>query len=650
MAVYSAESFNLSVDGRPDRVLGALVSWELLGVLGLEPELGRDFTVEDDTEGAPRVAMVSSAYWHNRMDSDLGVIGSTLRIDSEEYIIIGVLPAAAVVPSNAQVWAPLSVLDFCCEPGQNAGSYWLDGVGRLRQGVSIEQAREDLAAVHTGLVDSLGNARTDATPRIEPLRERQVGDTRPILVVLLLRAVPEEVRGWVTLQIHWRLALFAVALAVATALVSGLAPAVMAARTAPQRALRDAGNRRSTGLGQRRALAALAVTEIALAAVLLVGAGLLLDAFRVMTKGDPGYRTDPLTFTRSLPAATYPDSVAQRAFFARVEERIGALSGVESAGWSTIRPLGGHTGYFFDVEDGLERREGDVSPVVLTRYATPSYFDAMGITFLHGAPYGSLAGVEEGPFEVVVNETFARTFWGEIDVVGRRIHTGSDDAAWLPIAGVVRDTQHYGPDTPMRPGVFLPFASSFGGRGTATVALRSAGDPLQLVSAARELTLNLDPDVPLFGIGTMADHLRERTWNWRMYSGLLGAFGGAALLLALGGVYTTFSYVVSQRRMEIGIRLALGARDSQVLREVLRGGMLIAGVGIGVGTLLAFVAAGLVATTLVHASPRNPWLYIAVAFVLGQPPCSRTSCPLAAPLAPTPSPRCEPSELKRRLA
>lgn len=689
MAVYDDQSFNLAVDGRPDRVRGALVSWRLLEVLGLEPQLGRDFTAADFAEDAPRVAMVSEPYWRTRMASDHGVLGSVLRVDSEEYTVIGVLPPEAVIPVGAMVWAPLSVLSFCCEPGQNSGSWWLDGVGRLADGVTIEQAREDLRSVHAGLVEELGDSRKAATPRVEPLHEIEVGDRRPILVVMLaavgvllliacanvgglmlarasnraremgirvalgaargrivrqllteslllsciggaigvglghlamqqlFRAMPEEMRGWVSLSTDWRFAAFAVALAGATALLFGLAPALHAARVQPQQALQATALRASAGRERRRALRFLVVAEIALAVVLLVGAGLLVQTFRSLTTRDPGFRSDVLTFAVSLPDPTYPDHAARLAFHERLRERVAELPGVESLGATTLRPLRGHTGYFFQPEDGVERPAEESSPVVLTIFATPEYFETMGITFLRGQPYGPREGIEEGaPFGVVVNETFARTFWGDVDVVGRRVHTGGDDMPWLTVAGVTRDTLHYGPDTPMRPGVFLPFASWFGDRRSAVVALRGRADVTSLLGPARQIAQEMDPDVAVFDAGTMGEHLRADTWSWRMYAGLLGVFAAAALALALGGIYSTVSYVVGQRRGEIGIRMALGARNRQVLGAVLRDGMVLTGGGLALGLVLAFVAAGLASTALVEASPRDPMLYLAVAGTL----------------------------------
>lgn len=689
MAVYDTRSFNLAVDGRPDRIGGALVHWRLLHVLGLEPVIGRDFTAQDWVEGAQLVTLVSERFWRERLGGSPDALGSTVRFDSREHTVIGVYPDEAVLPQGVEAWTLLTTIDGCCELSERQGSWWLAGIGRLRPDVTLEQALADLRAVHAGLVDEYGGSREVATPRLDPLHELLVEQTRPMLLVMLgavalllliacgnvagmmlaraagrgreigirtalgagrgrivrqllteslmlsvvggalgvllghvamqrlVAAMPERARGWVRIEADWRIFAFAVGIAALTALVFGLAPALYASRRSAAGALQEGAVRGSAGGVRRRALSGLVVAEVALAVVLLVGAGLLLGAFRTLTERDPGFRTDPVTYSVSLPEAGYPDEEATTAFWQRLIERTGALPGVDSAGLTTIRPLAGHTGYFFAIEDGLELPEDEPAPVVLTRFATPAYLETMGVTFLRGGPYEEAdALVEDEPFGIVVNESFARTFWGEVDVLGRRVRTGGDAAPWLTITGVIRDTRHYGPDRSMRPGVFLPYWTQ-GANRFATMAMRGDGlGTADIMPAVREIVRDLDSDVPIFSIGSMEDHLEEYLWGQRMFAALLGGFAAAALLLALGGIYSTVSYSVNERRIEIGIRMALGAQRRRVLREVVRSGMTVAATGLAIGLGAAWLLAGVVASNLEGAQPREPSLYLGVAGLL----------------------------------
>lgn len=687
MAVYDTTMFNLSVDGRPDRVYGARVHWRLLHVLGLEPVVGRDFTAEDFEEGAPPVTLVSERFWHERLGGDTEALGSPVRFDSREFTVIGVYPDEAVLPANAVAWTLLSAGANCCEL-EGDHSWWLEGIGRLAPGVTIEQALADLQAIHAGLVPELGSSREIATPRLDPLHELLVADTGPMLWLLfgavaillmiacaniaglmlaraarrgremgvraalgagrariirqlltesllisvaggavgvllghlgmrrIMAALPLQAQGWVQIQADWRTFLFAIAVAGGTAILFGLAPALYATRSGPQGVLSDAG-RGSAGKGRRRALGLLVTVEVALAVVLLVGAGMIGGAFRSLTERDLGFNEEAFVGSLTLPEATYPDADARRAFWERLDERIGALPGVELSGLTTLAPLSGHTGWFFDIEDGIELPEEESRPVVLTRFATPGYLEALGVEYLAGGPFEAVPpGEEEDPFGVVVNETFARTFWGRTDVLGKGVRNG-DERPWLPIVGVIRDTRHYGPDRPMRPGVFMPFGV-YGQPSLGTFALRSearAAD--QLLPDVRAIVGELDSDLPLFRAGTLSEHLGEHLWAQRLYASLLAAFGALALVLALGGIYSTLSYVVSERRTEIGIRMALGARRAQVVREVVAAGMKVVAAGLVVGLGLAWLAAGAAASLLEGANPRDPALYAVVVALLG---------------------------------
>jgi predicted permease len=240
----------------------------------------------------------------------------------------------------------------------------------------------------------------------------------------------------------------------------------------------------------------------------------------------------------------------------------------------------------------------------------------MGMTLLDGRTFEERDGRPSSPLVVLVNETFAKYFWGDGSPVGKHIrYPGSKD--WFQVIGFLRDEKHYGLDQEMKPGVFLPyseaaFISDYRDARAfqeMSVVLRSAGDPSTLVGPSREILRQLDPEVPMYAIQTMTEQLDRSLWVRRAYSWLFGVFAAIAILLAAAGVYGTISYAVSQRTREIGIRMAMGAQPGQVLSQVLLGGMGVVMAGVGVGLAGALLATGLLRTLLFSVDSRDPFIY-----------------------------------------
>ena len=689
MAIYSDRAMNLVANGNADRVGTMLASWELASVLGVSPIIGRDFTADDDTEGAEPVALLTYAAWRDRFASDAGVIGAVLHLDEVPYAVIGVLPATATLPySDVEIWVPVHSISSCCGAPEEAGSYWLSGIGRLADGVTIEQARADLDRAHAPLVESLGQSRAIATPRLEPYVDLTLGDSVPAFYLLLgavaillliscanigglmlarssartrelgLRAalganrwrlvrqlfteavvlaaaggiggaavgyagfrglvgiLPVEDFAWISMALDWRFALFSFAVSGAAGVIFGLAPAISTARVDPQEALQDGSNRASAGVGRRRALRGLVVAEITLAVVLLVGAGLLVRSFQALRDIDPGFRSDVLTATMALPPLGYEEVADQLGFWETVKDRVAALPGVETVGLTSITPLSGHNGYFFAAENAIERPEDESQPVILVRQTSADYFDAMGIRFRSGEAFGEYDGLNDAPQTIVVNESFARHYWDRVDVVGERVRTGGDDAPWLTIVGVAYDTRHYGLDEEPRPGAYLPYRFPLGNQYTMSIAVAGGTEPKGFADGIRSAVRDADPGVPVYRVATMEDNLDESTFTRRAYSTLLSVFAGAALLLAAAGIYSTLSYAVSQRRQEIGIRMALGARGAQVQKQILGEGVKLTVIGLLAGLGLSVFATRAMSSLLLGVSASDPWTYVTVTMTL----------------------------------
>jgi len=292
--------------------------------------------------------------------------------------------------------------------------------------------------------------------------------------------------------------LFSIAVIGASTILFSLAPAVDALRVNARGSLRETG-RTTLSRGRRGMLGALVIGEIALAIMLLVGSGLLVQAFRKVLAVDPGFRPQGvLTWALDLPDGKYKDGRSRDAFYHELIARLKNVPGVERVAAADLVPLGGHTGNFFEGEAVRALGPNEKRPVVLTVTAMAGYCGTMGLTFLGGRDFEEREVREKSPLLAVVNETFAKGLWPGQSALGKRIRFVGD-SHWLQVIGVVRDTAHYGLDGERRPEVFLPYALFTGG--AMTMAVRSTIDPHALVAPAREILRQLDPYLPMFQMG-----------------------------------------------------------------------------------------------------------------------------------------------------
>jgi predicted permease len=389
--------------------------------------------------------------------------------------------------------------------------------------------------------------------------------------------------------------------------------------------LQDAAARTTPSRSQRATLAALVVCEVALALMLSVSAGLLVQAFRRILHVDPGFRPENvITFRISLSDTTYDKPEKRIAYYDDLLGQLRALPGVKAAGATSAPPFGGQWGGQFEAEGGRRASVQDENPVVLRVAAAPGYFEAIGMTLVNGRFFEQRDnnGGGKAPMVVLVNETFAKYFWGEESPIGKHIRYPGGNT-WFQVVGLLRDEKHYGLDQEMKPGVFLPYAVAevTSDRNDArafqemSIVLRGSIDPKMLVGPAREIVRRQDPGVPMYEIQTMTEQLDRSLWARRAYSWLFGVFAMIAISLAAAGVYGTLSYAVSQRTREIGIRVALGARPGQVLGHVLLHGMALVFTGVVIGLFGALWATRLLRTLLFGLSAYDPLIYATV--VLG---------------------------------
>jgi putative ABC transport system permease protein len=434
----------------------------------------------------------------------------------------------------------------------------------------------------------------------------------------LVRAIPDEVPSWAVFGLDARVVGFAFAATALTLVLFGWAPALHALRGDLRQAMSNAASATTSSPRGRRTLRLLVGAEFALAALLLVCGGLLLQAYTRVRQIDPGFEPrGVLTFGVYLPAASYPDDAKRLAFWNRLIEGLQAQPGVNSAAAITCAPLGCHWGNFFAVEGAPARGKDDKNPVVLHRYATVDYFKTMGIRLRDGRLFEPADFGPGEPRGAIVNEAFVREFLpGEAHPVGRRFRrASSSETPWIPILGVVGDVKHYGLERPMRPGLYFPITVQ--PADSLTVALKTAGDPASLVAGARAAVRELDPDLAVFQVRTMEQALRRSMTARATYSWLLAVFALLALLLALGGTYGVTGYLASQRTREMGIRIALGARTADIRRSVLKGSLAVVVVGMVTGALLSIAAANQISSLLFGVSPHDPVVLVGAVLVLG---------------------------------
>ena len=405
---------------------------------------------------------------------------------------------------------------------------------------------------------------------------------------------------------------FTLLLSMATGVLFGLLPVAQVSRMDLARVLHEGGRGQSGGLRGRRGRTLLVVAEMALAVLLVIGAGLTIRSFRNLQRIDPGFDgRNVLTFRLTLPAARYAEAPMVDGFYQNLGDQVRRLPDVRAAGYIRVLPLAAEIG-----DAGLQIEGKPIPPNEPGRSAdwqavSPGFFEAMGMRIASGRFFDA-SDTPDGVQVVLINQTLAREYFPGEDPLGKRLRIfGGDNQPWRTIVGVVADYHHNGLLTPVKRAWFVPqsqWAVSNGGRPrrSMTMAIRTGSDPRGLVAPVRSMVLKMDPDLPLTQVTTMDAVLSAATQEQRFTMALMAGFALLALVLAAVGIYGVISYSVSQRTQEIGIRLALGADVGQVRSLVLRQGMTPAVTGIAIGLGLAVMLTRYLRTLLYGVAPLDP--------------------------------------------
>ncbi len=670
-----------------EQVVLAAVTPGMFEMLGRNPVLGRPFTDAD----RQTAAIISYPFWQARFGGDPDVLGRVVTVQFQPRTIVGVMPRDFVFPyptmlgpsgftriHAVDMWVPLEFVEANSRQTGVAmltrAFRFLTAVGRLKPGVTLDQANAEIAGIARHLSEAYPDTNKAVGAVVVPVHEQAVGSVRPALLLLLggvgvvllmacvnlanmmlarstarqkemaIRAALGAGRGRLirqTLVESILLALggglvaivvvrfgmqsllafappdipridqarpdlavmaFTFALALVTGVAIGLVPALAASRTTVQASLKESARGATSSRSMQRVRAGLVVVEVALAVVLSIGAGLLLRSFAALVAVDPGFTTDRLLTLQITVPPRNASSEQRRVFYGEMLDRLSSLPGVTSVGGTTRLPLGSTNVSTKLVVEGRNLPPAEL-PEVEFRRAVYSYFTAMGIPVLRGRGFEATDG-PEAPAVAVVNQTLVRQMFGNEDPIGRRVRFGTNDGPWTTIVGVIGDVRHTGLDAPPAPEVYIyylqnPPVNPF-------LVLRTNGNPLSLVPAVRAQLRALDKDLLAYDIRPMADVRADSVSQRRFILLLVGAFGLLALVMAAVGVYGVMALVVTERTGEMGIRLALGARPSQVLTTVVRQGLILAIAGVALGLAAAMLVAPLLATQLFAVAPADP--------------------------------------------
>jgi len=494
--------------------------------------------------------------------------------------------------------------------------------------LSRAAARRKEIAVRTALGAS--RARIIRQLLTESILLAGVGGALGLLVAvwsftLLRQLIPDGMVHSTDLRIDLPVLGYAMAVSLLTGIVFGLAPALQASKIDLNQALKQGGGRTSSGAAAHKLRSAFVVAEVALALVLLIGVGLMIQTVFNLRGQYAVFQPEKLlTLRTTLPDNKYRDlreyvtkeHPRRIAFYDQVLERVSALPGVVSAGYTTSVPLvwkGGANGFTIE---GRQPEPGVVTNAI-HRQVSAAYFQTMSISLRDGRYFDDRDSEQSLPV-AIVNESMARSYWPNEDAVGKRFKLGVPNAPWLTIVGIVADVRQMGMDVPVKAEMYLPYRqiSSHPWYGPRDLVVRTARDPMNLVSGVREVIRTVDPDQPVSNIATMEEVLTRETGSRRLGMILLSGYAGLALLLASLGIYGVLSYLVVQQTPEIGVRLALGALPRDILGLVLKKGAVLVLGGVVIGGIAAFALTRLMASLLFGVSATDPITFFGISLLL----------------------------------
>ncbi|MBS1826823.1 MAG: ABC transporter permease [Acidobacteria bacterium] len=705
VAAWYPSQYNLSHGGTPEVVSACMTTANLFRVLGVPMAYGTSWKEGTHRDRNP-VVVLNHEFWKRRFAGDVSMVGKTLPLDFSSYEVVGVAGPGFDFPGKMQVFRAAYL-----GSAQNWDVRSLSVVARLRPGVPMELAAEQLNAFAARMEQHYPKTNQGVRFQIRTLRDAYVGDVRPYLLLtlalvglvlliacanvvnlLLSRGLARrrevavrvalgasrgtiarqmlweavvlgivgglaglglaywwtgwigqwlrmELPPWMAVEVDLRVLLFALVVSLAAGIVAGLAPAVAFSHVDLSATMREASRGSSVGHSSRRLRAALVTAELGLSVLLLVFAGLLVKSFWRLQQTDTGFvRNSALTFRTDPPWARY-NKVEQTARFYRLaEERLREIPGVTAVAANHSMPLATNQNYGKPsiVVEGQSVDEQQRNPFVNVQIVSTGYFEVMGIPIREGRGFGVDDRLGTTPVAVISRPLAGRLF-GDVSPVGRRVQLpgllsalNETNLSWTLIVGVAEGVRSE--RLTAAPSLDIYFSNQQQFAGDTFFVLRTPQEPAGLGPAVSRALQQVDPDQPVFDMQPLAQRIDDSVWQHRMASALTLCFGVLALFLSAIGTYGVLSYLVSQRRREIGIRQALGLEPASVWWLVIREGFVLAGWGMAGGLIAAWVAARFLESILYGVAGHDPLVFslaivvtLAVAFAACAVPAWRAS-------------------------
>ncbi|HVP45450.1 MAG TPA: ABC transporter permease [Bryobacteraceae bacterium] len=677
MAAYTPESATLTAGDQPQRVLMYRVSATYLSVIGTTPVIGRDFLPEEDRPGAPRVAILSDGLWKRRFGGDRGLLGRPILLNKNAYTIVGILspdfdldPADVLTPiaqSTARAPDMPSVgtyarlkrgvslekaqaeIDALCRGWVQQYHYprdWGARVWRMHDHM-VRDVRSSIVVLAVAVclvlliacanVANLLLARAGARQREIAIRSALgAGRKRIVRQLLTESAVLGTVASGFGLLLAWAatraiiaadvpvpfsrkvsvdlpVLYFTIAATLLTTVLFGLAPALAAAHSGLAEYLKEGGRGAGEGVRRNRFRAALVVAEVALALLLVIGATLTIRSLARLQAVNLGFNPEGvLTAALSLPESGYAEPSRRVNFYKILLERIQAVPGVNAAGTASDLPFSGSkSGNDIVVEGAPPPQSGD-RMIAFVRTVDPGYFSTMQARLLHGRFFTPRDS--SGPPVAIINDTLARRCWPNQDPVGKRFGSGGRQTSWLTVIGVIGDMRNTSLADEPDLEYYVPYAMH--PAAGMSLAVRTALDPLRLASALRGAVRELDKDLPVSDVSTLANSISHSTSSRRFSTTLFGVFALLALVLASVGIYGVISYSVTRRTQEIGVRIALGAAPGRIAAIVVSRALLLGALGVGIGIAGSLALTRLLRSMLYGVSATDPVTFTAASLFL----------------------------------
>lgn len=696
LAISQPNPFSVGENDHAERVWGELVSGNYFDVMGVKPVLGRVFSRDEygDKPGAYPLAVISSALWNRKFNSDPGVIGRTIRVNRQQLTVIGIVPSdfhGAMPGLTFEMWVPVvmgtqlnTMPDWMLQDRQSRMFF---GTARLKSGVSIGRAQAEITSLAREMGKSFPSTNEGIDSQILPFwkghfgapatmlgplqilmavgavvffivcanvanlllaraisRQREFGlrfalgagrsrIIRQLLTESLVLAAMGAIVGiplamWMSQAIGYLapptsypvtlnapvsadVLLFTILLCFLACLLSGLAPALTASKADLNETLKD-GGRSSQGGHSQRIRGLLVASEVALALVAIIGAGLFAKSFQMARQINPGFDPKGVVVSQ-LALGQLGYSVQDRInFCARLQERLESHPGISSVSYADYIPLGVGDGSWEDLQiEGYVPARSENMKTYRTVAGT-EYLKVMGLRLLDGRDFTDRDD-SKSKLVMIVNRTFVQRYFGGRYAIGRQVHGWGK---WFTVVGVVNDTKFFRPNEAQRPLIYVPFRQVYREDMPIALYVKAAANPNEVVAAVRREVHAMDAGVGVFGSMPLTEYIEFSLFAQKMAAALLGALGITALILAAVGLYSVMAYSITQRTQEIGIRMALGAKPRDVIGLVIRQGMRMTVAGLLAGVLVAIAITRAASGLLVNVSATDPLIFASAAIFL----------------------------------